>query len=221
MEVLLQSRTLPTRNRRAPYTEEKILLERGYSLVAGIDEVGRGPLAGPVVAGVVVLPPSPTGSWLDGVRDSKRMTPLQRDRACASIIENALGAATAVVSAEVIDDIGIAPATALAMRHAVESLSQMPQYLLIDAFPLPSVDIPQKAIVRGDAASVSIAAASIVAKVARDRMMIEMDDRYPEYGFARHKGYGTPDHIRRIREYGPSPIHRYSFAPIRLWGYSR
>ena len=214
-------RTLLARKRPAPYTEERALLERGYSLVAGIDEVGRGPLAGPVVAGAVVLPPNPVGEWIDGVRDSKTMTPLQRTRACASIFENALGAATAAVSAEAIDDIGIVPATALAMRRAVESIGLMPHYLLIDAFPLPCVDIPQKSIVRGDAASLSIAAASIVAKVARDGMMTEMDGQYPEYGFARHKGYGTPDHIRRIRKHGPSPIHRYSFAPIRLWGYSR
>ena len=205
----------------APYTEEETLLNRGFSYVAGIDEVGRGPLAGPVVAGVVILPPRPQGTWLDGIRDSKVMTAAQRDRSYAAILENALASATGQASALEIDEIGIVPATALAMRRALDRLALMPQFLLIDAFPLPDVEIPQKAIVKGDALCLSIAAASIVAKVTRDRIMVEFDRDYPEYGFAGHKGYGSAEHIRKIASLGPCPVHRYSFAPIKHSGQSR
>ena len=196
-------------------------MEQGYSYVAGIDEVGRGPLAGPVVAGVVILPPRPKGPWLDGITDSKAMTAAQRERSYAAILANVWAWATGEASAPEIDEMGIVPATALAMRRALDSLALMPQYLLIDAFPLPDVDIPQKAIVKGDALSLSIAAASIVAKVTRDRLMAEFDREYPQYGFASHKGYGSAEHIRRIEALGPCPIHRYSFAPIRHSGRSR
>ena len=205
----------------APYDEEEALLERGYSYVAGMDEVGRGPLAGPVVAGVVILPPRPQGLWLDGITDSKAMTPSQRERSYEAILGNAWAWATGKASAAEIDEIGIVPATALAMRRALDSLALMPQFLLIDAFPLPDIDIPQKAIVKGDALSLSIAAASIVAKVTRDRIMAEFDREYPQYGFASHKGYGSAEHIRKIDTHGPCPIHRYSFAPIRHSGHSR
>ena len=216
-------RTLSTANTisHAPYDQEEALLDRGYSYVAGIDEVGRGPLAGPVVAGVVILPPRPQGTWLDGIRDSKAMTAPQRDRSYDAILENAWASATGQASALEIDEMGIVPATALAMKRALDSLALMPQFLLIDAFPLPDVDIPQKAIVRGDALSLSIAAASIVAKVTRDRIMVELDREYPEYGFAGHKGYGSAEHIRKIEMLGPCPAHRYSFAPIRHSGRSR
>ena len=196
-------------------------MEQGYSYVAGIDEVGRGPLAGPVVAGVVILPPRPQGAWLDGITDSKAMTAAQRERSYAAILANVWAWATGEASAHEIDEMGIVPATALAMRRALDSLALMPQYLLIDAFPLPDVDIPQKAIVKGDALSLSIAAASVVAKVTRDRIMAEFDGLYPEYGFASHKGYGSAEHIRRIEALGPCPIHRYSFAPIRHSGHTR
>ena len=205
----------------APYDEEEALLSRGFSYVAGIDEVGRGPLAGPVVAGVAILPPRPQGTWLDGIRDSKAMTAAQRERSYDAIVENAWASATGQASALEIDEMGIVPATALAMRRALDGLALMPQFLLIDAFPLPDVDIPQKAIVKGDALCLSIAAASIVAKVTRDRIMAEIDRDYPEYGFAGHKGYGSAEHIRRIEALGPCPQHRYSFAPIRLSGHSR
>ena len=205
----------------APYDQEESLLNRGFSYVAGIDEVGRGPLAGPVVAGVVILPPRPQGTWLDGIRDSKVMTAAQRDRSYAAILENAWASATGQASALEIDEIGIVPATALAMRRALDRLALMPQFLLIDAFPLPDVDIPQKAIVKGDALCLSIAAASIVAKVTRDRIMAEFDRDYPEYGFAGHKGYGSAEHIRKIESLGPCPVHRYSFAPIKHSGQSR
>ena len=205
----------------APYDEEEALLELGYSYIAGMDEVGRGPLAGPVVAGVVILPPRPEGAWLDGIRDSKAMTAAQRERSHAAILQNAWGTATGEASAREIDELGIVPATALAMRRALDALALMPQYLLIDAFPLPDVNIPQKAIVKGDALSLSIAAASVVAKVTRDRMMAELDVKYPGYGFAGHKGYGSAEHIRSIEKLGPCPVHRYSFAPIRHSGHSR
>lgn len=205
----------------APYDEEEALLDRGFYYVAGIDEVGRGPLAGPVVAGVVILPPRPQGTWLDGIRDSKAITAAQRERSYDAILENAWASATGQASALEIDEMGIVPATALAMRRALDGLALMPQFLLIDAFPLPDVDIPQKAIVKGDALSLSIAAASIVAKVTRDRIMTEFDREYPEYGFAGHKGYGSAEHISRIETFGPCPVHRYSFAPVRHSGHSR
>ncbi len=205
----------------APYDEEEALLDRGFSYVAGIDEVGRGPLAGPVVAGVVILPPRPQGAWLDGITDSKAMTAAQRERSYEAILENVWASATGEASAPEIDGIGIVPATALAMRRALDGLALMPQFLLIDAFPLPDVDIPQKAIVKGDALCLSIAAASVVAKVTRDRIMAEVDLDYPQYGFASHKGYGSAEHIRKIETLGPCPVHRYSFAPIRHSGHSR
>ena len=220
---ILPSGTSSTENvlSHAPYDEEEALLELGYSYIAGMDEVGRGPLAGPVVAGVVVLPPRPEGAWLDGIRDSKAMTAAQRERSYEAILQNAWGAATGETSALEIDEMGIVPATALAMRRALDNLALMPQFLLLDAFPLPDVDIPQKAIVKGDALSLSIAAASVVAKVTRDRMMADLDITYPGYGFAGHKGYGSAEHIRSIEMLGPSPVHRYSFAPIRHSGLSR
>ena len=216
-------RTLSTDNAisHAPYDEEEVLLNRGFSYVAGIDEVGRGPLAGPVVAGVVILPPRPQGTWLDGIKDSKAITAAQRERSYDAIMENAWASATGQASALEIDEMGIVPATALAMRRALDGLALMPQFLLIDAFPLPDVDIPQKAIVKGDALCLSIAAASIVAKVTRDRIMAEFDRDYPGYGFAGHKGYGSAEHISRIKTLGPCPVHRYSFAPIRHSGHSR
>ena len=219
----MTSRTLSTDDAisHAPYDEEEALLDRGFSYIAGIDEVGRGPLAGPVVAGVVILPPSPQGAWLDGITDSKAMTAAQRERSYDAILENAWASATGEASAPEIDEIGIVPATALAMRRALDGLALMPQFLLIDAFPLPDVDIPQKAIVKGDALCLSIAAASVVAKVTRDRIMAEIGLDYPEYGFASHKGYGSAEHIRKIETIGPCPVHRYSFAPIRHSGHSR
>ena len=203
------------------YQEEAFLLGQGYWLVAGMDEAGRGPLAGPVVAGVVILPPRPTGPWVETVRDSKQMTPGQRDRLLPHLRENALGIQTGASTPQEIDELGIVEATRLAMRRALDSLALLPQYLLLDAFPLPGVDIPQTPIVHGDTRCLSIAAASVVAKVTRDRIMEQQDVEYPGYGFARHKGYGTAEHVRSIQRLGPCPIHRYSFAPIRGSGATR
>lgn len=203
--------TVPT------YDEEAYLLRRGFYLVAGVDEAGRGPLAGPVVAGVVILPPDPDGEWVPLVRDSKQMTRLRREEVFDCLNEEALGVAAGVSSHGEIDEHGIVPATRLAVRRAISSLALQPQFLLLDAFPIPGVDIPQKPIVHGDALCLSIAAASIVAKVTRDRLMEEQDALYPEYGFARHKGYATREHLRLLDERGPCPIHRHSFSPIRHW----
>lgn len=203
------------------YEEEAALLGKGYSLVAGLDEVGRGPLAGPVVAGVVVLPPNPAHPWLRQVRDSKLMTPLQRRRVAECLERDALAARTGAASAEEIDELGIVAATRLAMERALGSMALMPQFLLLDAFPLPGVDIPQRAIVHGDATCMSIAAASVIAKVARDRIMLEHDARYPGYGFASNKGYGTREHFDSLEKLGPCPIHRYSFSPVRQMGATR
>ena len=184
-------------------------------MVGGLDEVGRGPLAGPVVAGVAVLPSSPKGHWLSLIRDSKQLTPSQRDRALPYLQDNALALEVGISSCQEVDDLGIVVATRLAMARALAALPLMPQFLLLDAILLPDVRIPQKAIVHGDALCTSIAAASIVAKVTRDRMMKEQDSVYPGYGFAKHKGYGTPEHLRNLGRLGPCAIHRYSFAPVK------
>ncbi len=186
-------------------------------MIAGLDEVGRGPLAGPVVAGAVILPQDASRPWMKDVRDSKAMTRLQREEIEPRLREEAstqIGSA----SPNEIDQLGIVQATRLAMERALNAFPLMPQYLLLDAFPLPNVNLPQKPIVKGDAKCLSIAAASIVAKVARDRMMDEADERYPGYGFARNKGYATPQHLRMIAERGPCPIHRLTFSPMKETG---
>jgi ribonuclease HII len=197
------------------FVEEEKLIVQGYRLIAGVDEVGRGPLAGPVVAAAVILPWGKQPSWLSRVRDSKQLTPSQResifDRITASRVAYGLG----VVSHEVIDKRGIAPATRLAMRYAIEQLSTCPDYLLIDFMQLPAIRIPQKSVVNGDSICLSIAAASIVAKVSRDRLMVELDNQFPGYGLAQHKGYGTPEHLEALQRLGPCPIHRKTFMPVR------
>ncbi len=206
---------------RPDTAEETALLGRGYSLVAGMDEAGRGPLAGPVVAGLIILPRTLSGPWVQDIRDSKVMTRAQRESVFAHLEEEALGFQSGAASALEIDELGIVPATRLAMTRALNSLALMPQYLLLDAFPLPGVDIPQSAIVKGDATCLSIAAASVVAKVTRDRMMVEQDALFPGYGFAKNKGYGTGEHMRNLEELGPCPIHRFSFEPIKGSGATR
>jgi len=197
------------------FAEEERLRAQGYRLIAGIDEAGRGPLAGPVVAAAVILPPEERPSWLSLVRDSKQLTQLRREAIFDCIVESGIAFGVGVVSHEVIDERGIAPATRLAMRYAVEQLSTRPDYLLIDHMRLPGVRIPQKGVVDGDSICVSIAAASIVAKVTRDRLMVELDGRYPGYGLAQHKGYGTREHLEALQKLGPCPIHRKTFQPVR------
>ena len=201
----------PVANRK----EETALLGLGYTYVAGIDEVGRGPLAGPVMAGVVVFPPGLRGRWLRSVRDSKVLTAKQREDVLPRIREAAIVAEVGSSSAAEVDEIGIVPATRLAIQRALNSIPLLPQYLLLDALDLPAVKIPQKSIIGGDAKCVSIAAASIVAKVERDRLMAEADEQYPGYAFASNKGYGTAQHLRELRERGPCEIHRFTFAPVR------
>ena len=195
--------------------EEEALWAKGYQHVAGVDEVGRGPLAGPVVAAAVVLPPR-NGDFYDRVRDSKLLTSAQRERLFSEIQDHALAWATAGIGPEEIDRIGIGPATKKAMTEAVGGLSLRPNYLLVDAIKLPTIPLPQKSIIKGHATCLSIAAASILAKVHRDRLMMEADAEHPGYGFARHKGYGTSEHLARLQELGLCPLHRRSFAPAQL-----
>ena len=187
----------------------------GYGVIAGVDEVGRGALAGPVVAAAVVLPRDITIPWLSLVRDSKQLSSQQRDRIFDLVLETRIAFGLGAVSHALIDAIGIVKATQLAMNLAVENLHQRPDYLLVDAMALPETRLPQKGIIRGDELCVSIACASVVAKVSRDRHMQQMDSLYPGYGLADHKGYGTPEHLERLRELGPSRIHRRTFSPLR------
>lgn len=182
-----------------------------------MDEVGRGAWAGPVVAGAVILPLDipDLKSILSGVRDSKQCSVRQRTRLNDMILQVALATSIGIASAEEIDRLGIADATRLAMTRALENLALKPDALLIDYLRLPLIRLPQKNIIKGDQKSLSIAASSIIAKVARDQMMVEFDREYPTYGFDRHKGYGTPDHKRELGKNGPCPIHRLSFSPFR------
>ncbi len=187
---------------------ERRLWNRGFRLVAGVDEAGRGPLAGPVVAAAVILPPD---AWLPGLDDSKRLTPARREALAPLIREQAVAWSVAVVGVEEIDRHNIACAAFLAMERAVAGLTPAPDHLLVDGFPIPALALPQQAIVGGDGLSNAIAAASVLAKVHRDRLMEEYDALYPGYGFAVHKGYPTPAHREALRRLGPSPIHRRSF----------
>lgn len=180
----------------------------GFLFVGGIDEAGRGPLAGPVVAACAILPP---GILLHKLNDSKKLSAAVRDMLFDQIQEKALAFGIGVVDNETIDTINIYEATKKAMQLAIENMRICPDYLIIDAVRLP-VKIPQKAVPKADANSVSVAAASVLAKVTRDRMMDKLDQEYPGYGFAKHKGYGTEEHIQAIREKGLCPIHRRSFT---------
>lgn len=179
-----------------------------YTAICGIDEAGRGPLAGPVVAGAVILPKDCSILYLN---DSKQVSASRRDELFDEIQEKVIASAVGIVSPQRIDEINILQATYEAMHQAVEGLRVTPDLLLVDAVTIPAMPMKQVGIIKGDAKSVSIAAASILAKVTRDRMMVEYDALYPEYGFAKHKGYGSQMHIEAIREYGPCPIHRRTF----------
>ncbi len=194
---------------------ENRLYAQGYRLVAGIDEVGRGALAGPVVAAAVILPVDASPRWLSQVKDSKQLTPKKREFLFPLIKRLAVSAGVGVVSHSYIDGHGILRATELAMRLAVEQLSPRPDWLLIDYMRLPGVSIWQSGVADGDSLCLSIASASIVAKVTRDHLLVELDSVYSGYGFARHKGYGTSEHLACLRKLGPSPVHRHSFFPVR------
>lgn len=191
--------------------EGMLVYEREYrplGVVCGIDEVGRGPLAGPVVAGAVILPEDCQILYLN---DSKKLTERRRELLYEEIMEKAVAVGLGVVSQERIDEINILQATYEAMREAISKLEPAPDILLNDAVTIPEVTIPQVPIIKGDAKSISIGAASIIAKVTRDRLMVEYDQILPEYGFASNKGYGSAEHIAALKKYGPSPIHRRSF----------
>jgi ribonuclease HII len=196
---------------------ELALLDKGYTVIAGLDEAGRGAWAGPVFAGAVILPLERADliQALDGVRDSKLISPGRREKLVPRILEVAVAAGVGSASQAEIDQYGIVPATRLAMRRALESLAVQPDALLTDAIKLPEIHLPAVPLIKGDQVSLSIAAASILAKVSRDHVMIELDEHYPGYGFAAHKGYGTARHHEALRTYGPADVHRHTFAPIR------
>ncbi len=192
---------------------EQALWAQGLHYIAGVDEAGRGCWAGPVYAGAVMLAP---GTELPGVRDSKQLTPARRAELLALITARALSWGVGWASVDEIDALGIVPATRLAMQRALQSLVPAPQALILDALTLPEVPLPQRAFPRADALVLSVAAASIVAKVHRDRWMQDVaEQEYPGYGFAQHKGYGTAAHRRALQAWGPCPLHRRSFAPVR------
>jgi ribonuclease HII len=199
-------------------TFEQALWTGGIKLIAGVDEAGRGAWAGPVAAGAVILPQRPDlAERLAGVRDSKQMTALQRSYWAEIIHELACAWGIGFSSAEEIDALGILPATRLAMQRAIEKLAHAPQHLLVDAVRLPQVTLPQQALIKGDVHVLSIAAASVLAKTARDALMVELDASFPGYSLARHKGYGTAAHRAAVQRLGPCPIHRRSYAPIRAY----
>jgi ribonuclease HII len=193
------------------YQYENELYEKGVKYIAGVDEAGRGPLAGPVVAAAVILKKGATFKY---VNDSKQLTEKQRELALVEIKENALSIGIGICSVDEIDLINIYRASREAMISAIRQLKIKPDFLLIDAMPM-EIDIPLLSIIKGDTLSVSIAAASIVAKTTRDGYMMEMDKIFPEYGFKNHKGYGTKEHLEAIKTYGITPIHRKTYEPIK------
>lgn len=182
--------------------------DKDFEYICGVDEAGRGPLAGPVVAAAVILPKD---CYIEHLNDSKKVSEKRRGILYDEIYKKAVAVGTGVVSSEVIDKINVLNATYMAMKEALDNLAVSPQIILVDAVRIPDVSAPQESIIKGDAKSVSIAAASIIAKVTRDRMMYEYDKLYPEYGFAKHKGYGTKFHTDALKIYGKCPIHRNTY----------
>lgn len=211
--------------KRPSFRYERTVWGEGVQLIAGVDEVGRGPLAGPVAAGAVILPMGAraTGRYkfIRHLNDSKKLTPEAREELAPLIWENAVAAGVAFVSVETIDRIGIAEASRQAWLAALGELPVRPQHLLTDAFPLKACNLPQTNIIGGDGISLSIAAASIIAKVARDRLMNTHDCAFPGYGFLTNKGYYTPEHVHALKDLGPCDLHRRSFSPVKeiLLGY--
>lgn len=187
---------------------EKKFGQEGYRLIAGVDEAGRGPLAGPVVAGAVILK---EGEFIAGLNDSKKLSEKKREELFEEITKKAVAYGVGIVDEKCIDQVNILEATKIAMKKAIQSLAVVPEYILIDAVTLEDFPIRHAAIVKGDAKSVSIAAASIIAKVTRDRIITNLANQYPQYGFEKHKGYGTKEHIEAIKKYGACPIHRQTF----------
>lgn len=190
---------------------EKELYKKNITLIAGVDEVGRGPLVGPVVAAAVILPKN---YKLEGLDDSKKLTEKKREALYPIIMKDAIAVGIGEVSAKEIDEINIYEASRKAMMKAIDNLKVKPEYILSDAMKL-FTDIPYNAIIHGDALSLSIAAASVIAKVTRDNMMIELDKKYPEYGFKKHKGYPTKLHLENLKKYGPLKNYRFTYGPVR------
>ena len=190
---------------------EDELEKKGIKYIAGVDEVGRGPLVGPVVTACVILPP---GYTLEGLTDSKKLSLKKREMYFDIIMKDALSVSVGMKSEDVIDDVNIYEATKLAMYDAINNSKIKPEHVLIDAMKLDKLEIPSTSIIKGDLKSITISAASIIAKVTRDRMLIELDKKYPEYGFAKNAGYGTKQHIEAIEKYGIIKEHRKTFKPV-------
>lgn len=202
-DIQLSNKTLPT------WQYEDIYIKKGYRRIAGIDEAGRGPLAGPVVAAAVILNKE---AEISGIKDSKKISAKKRKLLYDEIINSAISVGIGIIDVNIIDSINIKNATHLAMIKAVENMKLEPDFLLIDAEKLDKIDIPQYSIIKGDNLSISIAAASIIAKVERDEILNSFETLYPGYGFAQHKGYGTKAHYENIKKYGLLPIHRKTFT---------
>lgn len=203
--------------------KEIALLKQGYHFVAGLDEAGRGAWAGPVVAAAVILPltrPDLAPS-LNGLRDSKQLSPVERDRFFDLVQKNSLGIGIGLASPGLVDEINVVEATRYAMERALLRLAPRPQYLLLDHIRLPAIELPQEAFPKAETISLSVAAASVIAKVTRDRLMIQYHAEYPDYAFDAHKGYGTPAHRAALGKFGPCPLHRMSYRPLKEPGLTR
>jgi len=197
--------------------KETALLRQGFRFVAGLDEAGRGSWAGPVVASAVILPVDQPGlaDTLAGLNDSKKLTPAKREQLFSVIQQTAVACAVGIASAADVDQLNVVGATRLAMRVALQELTVTPDYLLLDHLRLPTVDLPQDAFPKADSISLSVAAASVLAKVTRDRLLVDLHGSYPAYGFDRHKGYGTKIHRVALFQHGPCPHHRMSYQPVK------
>jgi ribonuclease HII len=199
--------------------KEIALFKQGYRFIAGLDEAGRGAWAGPVVAAAVILPVDSPGivKQLKGLRDSKKLSPGRREQLFETIHHVALAVAVGQTSAAIVDDLNVVGATRCAMQQAISSLTQSPDYLLIDHLLLPAIDLSQQAFPKADNISLTVAAASVVAKVTRDRLMVAYHQTYPAYAFDRHKGYGTQIHRAALAHYGPCFLHRMSYEPLKIF----
>jgi len=207
------------KNKSVPHLQKEIaLLKQGYYYIAGLDEAGRGAWAGPVVAAAVILPLNESHLLepLAGLRDSKKLSPAKREQFFETITQHAVAVATGTGSPQLVDEVNVVQATRHAMRQALARLAVRPDYLLLDHLRLPTVELPQDAFSKADNISLTVAAASVVAKVTRDRLMVAHHHSYPAYAFDRHKGYGTHTHRTALAKYGPSPLHRMSYRPIKI-----
>jgi ribonuclease HII len=215
MDTALESRRgLTVRRDAGIYGYERALARRGLWPVAGADEAGRGACAGPLVVGAVVLPEGKRGQ-VPGLADSKLLTPAAREKVYAQVVKRALAWTAVIIPPGEVDRLGLHVCNVMGMRRALAQLSVTPSYVLTDGFPVPGLDVPGLAVWKGDRVAACIAAASVVAKVTRDRIMVEMHDRWPDYAFDEHKGYVTPEHQAALREHGPCPEHRFSYVNVR------